>query len=371
MELNLHCTKHGSFKISSEELDSLEGGELCVLCDPKSVKFVSECIEKRGTKYDYSQTRYKRIHGKVKIICRTHGPFWQEANNHKNANANCPKCVKEESPVGRRKTKEQFIVAAVKKHGNKYDYSLSNYETCATDVEIICNKCKSHFWQTPNEHLSGGNGCPKCGDENRIKHGFKKMPKPLEVFIEEARQIHGDKFNYSLVDYGRSDEYVQIICNTCGSQFQQLPNAHLQGDGCKKCSQQGYSKISIQWLDLITKHKGIEIQHAQNIGEYSPNFNRKISFDGFCKELNMVFEFHGCYFHGCPICFSPEQENYCTKDSMSKLYNKTKCREDLIKNKGFRLITIWEHEFKALIKDGTDPEHSLKLSEYLRDLPLK
>lgn len=60
------------------------------------------------------------------------------------------------------------------------------------------------------------------------------MRKTLEQFIEEARKIHGDKYDYSKVNYTRCDHKVCIICPEHG-EFWQTPHSHLYGHGCKKC----------------------------------------------------------------------------------------------------------------------------------------
>lgn len=59
--------------------------------------------------------------------------------------------------------------------------------------------------------------------------------KTKEEFIEDARKIHGDKYNYSKVDYKNSKTNVIITCPFHGD-FLQIPNSHLKGKGCKKCS---------------------------------------------------------------------------------------------------------------------------------------
>ena len=67
--------------------------------------------------------------------------------------------------------------------------------------------------------------------------------KTLE-FIEKAIKIHGNKFDYSLVDYKNSKKKVNFLCNSCKNIFEQIPNGHLSGRGCSKCSKAlcGYKK---------------------------------------------------------------------------------------------------------------------------------
>jgi hypothetical protein len=53
-------------------------------------------------------------------------------------------------------------------------------------------------------------------------------------FIARAILIHGDKYNYSKVNYVKRNTIVIITCKIHGD-FPQTPNDHLQGCGCVKC----------------------------------------------------------------------------------------------------------------------------------------
>ena len=64
-----------------------------------------------------------------------------------------------------------------------------------------------------------------------------------------------------------------------------------------------YSKASIQWLEWMARVNNITIQHALNTGEKSIPGTR-FELDGYSKETNTGFEYHGCVTHGCPDCFS-------------------------------------------------------------------
>lgn len=126
---------------------------------------------------------------------------------------------------------EEFIERAKKIHGNKYDYSKTKYVDCYTKVCIICNK-HGEFWQLPNVHLKGS-GCKECGLE-AIKSKNRKKNYTLDNFIKDAKNIHGDKYDYSKVEYVDKKTNVCIICPKHG-EFWQKPYAHLKGSGCLKC----------------------------------------------------------------------------------------------------------------------------------------
>ena len=58
-----------------------------------------------------------------------------------------------------------------------------------------------------------------------------------ELFIEKSKLIHGDKYDYSKVDYRKSKVNVIITCKVHGD-FLQTPNNHLRSANCYKCSSQ-------------------------------------------------------------------------------------------------------------------------------------
>lgn len=103
--------------------------------------------------------------------------------------------------------KSKFLQKVLSIHGNKYDYSKVPESFLYKDK--ICIICPEHgeFWQNVGNHLYG-NGCPKCAD---IRGAYKRADTK-ESFIQKAQSIHGDKYDYSKVDYINNHEKVCIIC---------------------------------------------------------------------------------------------------------------------------------------------------------------
>ncbi|MFW6226147.1 MAG: hypothetical protein ACOC3V_04245 [bacterium] len=130
----------------------------------------------------------------------------------------------------KRLTTEEFIKKARIVHGDKYNYSMVQYEHNKEKVIIICTT-HGEFTQTPNRHLSG-DGCPKCGGTNK---------STTEEFIKKAEKIHYNTYDYSNVRYINNKTKVNIICTIHGSFFQK-PNTHLNGHGCPYCS--GVKKLT-------------------------------------------------------------------------------------------------------------------------------
>jgi len=131
---------------------------------------------------------------------------------------------------GRKKnTTQDFIDASKKIHvddnGNpKYDYSVTDYIGIENKVKIICPK-HGEFEQKPRKHLQG-QGCPQCWLE-------RNKTDPQE-FIRQAKEVHGDKYDYSQTDYKDSHSKIKVICPKHG-EFEVTPHKHLQGIGCREC----------------------------------------------------------------------------------------------------------------------------------------
>jgi len=277
-----------------------------------------------GDKYDYSKVNYVNNHTKIIIICKEHGEFKQQPNAHIDQQQGCYKCGIVVVRNIKKLTTKQFIEKAKLIHGDKYDYSKVNYVNNHTKIIIICKE-HGEYEQIPNSHLNK-KGCSKCSN----------CYKPnTNEWIQKAKLIHGDKYDYSKVDYVNNSTKIKIICKEHG-EFKQQPSAHIdQQQGCYKCSNNQYSKMSIDRLNFISKKDNITIQHALNHGEYKIP-NTRLKADGYCKETNTIYEFHGDYWHGNPFMYNANEDTYFGK-TFGELYEKTLKKELIIKDKGFNL----------------------------------
>lgn len=107
----------------------------------------------------------------------------------------------------------------------------------------------------------------------------------------------------------------------------------------------GFSYRCIQWLNSIMKNENIHIQHAGNADEFKiPSTRWKA--DGYCKETNTIYEFHGDVWHGNPDVFEPTETCHPYSNlTAGELYYNTLERETQIKNLGYNLIVMWENDF--------------------------
>lgn len=193
-------------------------------------------------------------------------------------------------------TTEEFIEKAKLVHGDTYNYDKTVFKTYPGKVIITCLK-HGDFEQRAGNHLSN-NGCPTCGKERR---GEKKR-KGLTHFLEKSKEVHGDLYDYSKVDYTVVTSKVDIICKKHGV-FQQTPHKHMSGRGCPAC---GSERRTLS-TRLSTKQF---IERSMNVhGNFYDYSN--VSYSGWEENVDIVCPKHGLFKQqagvhisgcGCPEC---------------------------------------------------------------------
>lgn len=336
-------------------------------------EFIERAKSVHGDKYDYSKTFITSMVKNTTITCPIHGDFETRAANHL-LGVGCSECS------GNKKlTTESFIKKAHLVHGDRYDYSKVNYVGAKTKVVIICKE-HGEFEQEPTNHLMGS-GCIKCA-------GIHKS-NTVE-FVTRAKLVHGNKYDYSKVNYSTTNEKVSIICSTHG-EFKQTPYGHLSGLGCKKC---GYKITADSTKISLSEFIERAVSVHNNAYDYS-----LVRYDTTKDKIKIRCNKHGVFEqecdshlqgHGCPACGSQmskgEDEicnlldslgvNYYRRDRTlikpleldivipdhnlaiefngliwhSELYGKDKTyhinKTKLCNDAGFRLVHIWEDDWR-------------------------
>ena len=237
-KLVIICKTHGEFKQTYTNHLKSKGCKKCSGSMPYNKKTTLLAFrEIHGDRYDYSKIEFVNSKTKVKIICSSHGGFIQSPEVHFRG-AGCPKCA------GKNLTTEEVIADFQKIHGNTYDYSKVNYSKTLVPVEIICST-HGVFKQLRNNHLKG-QGCPKCGI---IKNALNQRLS-LEEFIEKSIKVHGDRYNYSKVNYQNNTKKVIIYCQLHGD-FSQSPAGHMSGKGCPTCNSGWNNERVINFINDI------------------------------------------------------------------------------------------------------------------------
>lgn len=291
-------------------------------------QFIEQAKSRHGERYNYSKVDYKNRRDKVIIICKEHGEFKQKPYQHTIKGSECPKCTKQKG-AHNRLTKGIFIERSKLVHGDKYDYSKSEYNTWDNPITIIC-KQHGEFQQRAGVHLCGM-GCGRCG----IEQTMKKLRSTKSEFVEKAKTIHGDNFDYNSVDYTNNETKVVIICRKHG-EFKQVPYNHLMGQGCPKCrSELRVSKVEIAFLDYLNVPKE---NRNYPIGKYF--------VDGVVN--NTIYEFLGDYWHG-----HNRLENGLNHIDIQIKRMLTQVRfEQLQKLTGFNIKYVWEADWNEYKKLG-------------------
>lgn len=240
-----------------------------------------------GNKYDYSKIGdITSTSDKITIICSSHGEFIKTVNNHLHGQG-CPKCKIEERI---RKGQEEFEKIGNEIHNGKYDYSKVNYVNNHTKVCIIC-PIHGEFWQAPSTHISQKCGCPKCANKD----------KTLEEVLNKCKEVHGDKYDYSLVTSPILSIKQKIKCNRCGSIFEIDLNSHIHNKrGCKYCSHRSYSYTTEEYKQKARQAHGDKYDYS------------KVEYKNKNTEICIICPIHGEFWikpdkhinakHGCPKC---------------------------------------------------------------------
>ena len=240
-KVEISCTTHGPFM---QTPNAHLQGQGCRKCGYQKLSlsktystqdFIGKAMEIHRHLYDYSNVQYVGSEEKVIIICTEHGFFEQAPASHLSGQG-CPKCGVIQSAGSKRSSTKKFIASAKIAHGDYYDYSSVTYQTNYIKVSIICPE-HGVFHQTPMSHLAGS-GCMPCGLGRLSIH----KTYSLDDFINLAKKVHKDRYDYSFSDYQGGHNLIEIICAEHGS-FKQTASSHLQGIGCPSCA--GNKKLGI------------------------------------------------------------------------------------------------------------------------------
>lgn len=281
----------------------------------KNSEFIQKARKIHGDKYDYSKVEYINSGTKICIICPKHGEFYMTPSKHLKGQ-NCPKC----SGKFRYNTLT-FIEKAKEIHGDKYDYSKVEYINGITKICIIC-PIHGEFYIRPRDHINSSQGCVKCGIE-KVKHALNYS---YTTFIDKAKTVHGDKYDYSKVNYINSLSKVCIICPEHG-EFWQRPDTHIRGCGCFKCS-----KIKNGVLKRIVINDFIKCANNIHNNKYdyskSEYINTEVKVCIICPEHGEFWQTPHAHLQGqgCPYCneskLEKETEKYLKEFKISFIKQK-------------------------------------------------
>ena len=269
--------------------------------------FIDKAMTIHGKKYGYKnviENEPNSVKDKIIVTCPIHGDFETTFDSHVNKKCGCPLCNR-----GKRRTTESFIEECKEIHKDKnYDYSKTVFNGVAKKVTVICHE-KNVLGEEHGEfqmragHFLNGHGCPYCA---------KRYLSTAEV-IYNARQIHGDKYDYSLVEYhNNNSEKLPIICHEKDEDgvehgiFTPVWYSHISGVGCPKCNG-GVKHTKDNFVKDAVKMHGSRYDY-NNFVYVNANTPGKITCHIHGDFMQTPYA-HTKMGQGCPKCKSSKMEN--------------------------------------------------------------
>ena len=348
------CKRHGNFKLDQIRyaLDPHYNLQPCPVCAEINKKnernngFLQRLNEKYGDKYTWITTDFgDYFKDKVKFICPKHGEVEQTLCtllNEDNGNGDgCPKCKREYQNLKQSYSLEEAIEKAKSLECCKdYDFSyVTEWLGVKHKYTFRCKKHNTIFKQTFDCIFgNNSNGCPDC-----LKEYIENRPPVFtnEEFIERAREVHGNKYDYSKVEYKDNRTPVCIICQKHG-EFWQTPMSHLSGCGCQKC----HNSILETRVRVMLENVGIEYNQEYSIKKLTGEiFNKKpqrVDFflpnEGICIECQGLQHFKDVKFN-----------NKMSDEDVKQIYIRNKKSDifkfDILKQKGYDIIYFFNKSF--------------------------
>ena len=384
-EVLIECNKNHNFKISVTNFIDNRIIHKCKLCKIKDFK-----INSSDNWYNRYNEFKKKVEDKNCILITTESE-WKESileNNNYEPNIECSKghsikvkinnfrgcsiCAGENHYKNlpnscynrfyeyKKKIEEKgFTLKTIEEEWKK----ITIKNGASQKIELICpNK---HTISISINQFQSGHGCGICQSQNTHKNLPTSWYNNYEKFKYHIEKILGFKLITTKEEWLHelhiltierdgitpSNKYKPIVeCNKGHTINNTTVNSFISSKTCcYKCSKNGYSKKQIQWLDFISILHDITIQHAINNKEHKIKNIGKV--DGYCKEKNTVYEFHGDFFHGNPMKYNILDKNAInslTKQSYSKLYENTLKRDKKIKELGYNLVIMWENQWNKI-----------------------
>ncbi|XP_055355347.1 uncharacterized protein LOC129600792 [Paramacrobiotus metropolitanus] len=122
------------------------------------------------------------------------------------------------------------------------------------------------------------------------------------------------------------------------------------------------SSKALRWLQWTEAESMCTLQTKLSGAEYKIG---TYFVDGYCAETKTVYEFHGCWFHGCPQCVAADTVHPYRGMKMSDIYKETLDRDQYFRDLGFQVVVMWEHEYDKLVAD--EPE----FNEFIRMVKIR
>lgn len=288
-------------------------------------------------------SEYKGADKEITVKCITHNYEYRTTPHRLLSGIGCQKCYNEKRGSSTRLTSTIFIERGKEVHDNKYDYSLikeGDYKNNHTKLPIIC-PIHGVFYSDYDHHINRKQGCPKCVNKHIT----------TEEIIERFKDIHGDDYDYSNVNYTNNRTKVTIKCNRCGRTFEQTPEKHSYGCGCPYCNTSKMENYLLKYFD----NNGIKYIYQTKAKTFK--WLGKLSLDFYLPEYGLAIECQGEQHFKRISMFEKKQTlnkriqndiekwNLCEKNGIKMLYFTTKQLIDISKSTIFEGLYSKENIF--------------------------
>jgi len=194
------------------------------------VKIKRKC-EEIGYKYRGFKGDKLLSSSKLKLTCdKGHEYETTSVSKFLSSDRRCPICA---GNYPRDYTPDKVLELLRKARGYKYEYTdLENVKNNRTKFTAVC-KLHGEFKTDLYHHAVRKQDCPH--PDCRFKKISEVKASTTEEFVSKAKNVHGDKYDYTYTTYDRAFKDVDIFCKSCGNTFTQKPSDHLAGCGCNLC----------------------------------------------------------------------------------------------------------------------------------------
>jgi len=333
-----HPTKNN---LNPEEILPLSGNKVWWLC-PKKCEY--------GCLHEYEQVIANKVNGDGCPYCAKNA---SKVCVHNSFEFKYPEIIKELHPT----KNENIKLSEYAINSNKKIWWL-----CSKKCEYGC----LHEYEQRIVDKSYGSGCPYCLAYGNAKQ-FCYHETVEYKYPDLINEWHpNNKIKPNEITSGSSIKvWWKCIKNNNHEWESVISNRCNLNSGCPYCYTK-FSKISLQWLEYIKLTNNIQYGSIETGGEFRIP-NTRYAADGFCKETNTIYEFHGDMWHGNPnnIKYPKDNINPITKTTYGELYEKTQKKKRDILELGYNYVEMWEYDWiraiKAVIKIQRLWRNKLKL----------
>ena len=309
-KVTIICSLHGKFKIvATTFLHKKKGCPSCALQNRDNKKRLTQGEFDRkvrlfhGERYQYDFSEYANQRSILNVKCKKHGKFSITAANFMNGRG-CRDCGIEAASQKKRLSTKEWVAKAKSVHGNRYDYSKSNYLGAHQYITITCST-HGDFEQKAGNHISLGRGCRKCSGILRTRDNKEKI-LTQEEFLKRCKKYHkGSLLKFERAKYTGSKNKVVVDCELHGEQRIIAGNL-MRGAGCKHCAalknSEGRKTSVAEFVKRASKQYETTYDYSQ------------VNFKNLHEKVTVTCPIHGAWSviaanhiigkSGCPTCKS-------------------------------------------------------------------